>query len=208
MQCRLILFILILSVITKTKCCQGITLKGLPCKIKIENNFNFCFFHKEQLTVKPSTTKCCKATTKSGSPCKKKLSISSLSDFCVFHKSKGLVVTKTDVIGDQQTPAPAVMDFVLPKTLLSTKLDIEPASNSGFIISKAKDMFLGVNDNKTVRLNSKKKFKKKSSSDEDSDEIFICAADTGTQPDEATDEDIYEFVRKWKEGSLPTKKDK
>lgn len=215
-----------MAVNTKTKCCQGITLKGLPCKIKIDSNFNFCFFHKEQLLVKSVTTKCCKAITKSGTPCKKKLNITSTIDYCVFHKSQGLDVIEPKVIRDTRGAAPAlkvlptvisnegpfndkkgiVKGFGGPKTLLSTNLDSEPADNSGFIISRPKAMFLGAQDSNTVRINHKKKPKKKSSSDEDSEDIFIIPAGTDTQSDEASDDDIFEYVRKWKESNNPPKK--
>jgi hypothetical protein len=220
----------------KIKCCSGITSKGLPCKIKIEEKFSFCFFHQSQSKI--NKTKCCSAVTKGGLPCKKKLSLKSNSEFCYFHKN--ISINVNEKVKGETTPQNTVSNNSVSKKKIKNKVIdsglaepfkssddaklenhqvsnnsaskkkiknrsvesglAEPAKSldekclnsnndsnkSGFTISKPKSFLLSGEESKVIS----------NKVTNDSDDIFIYPANSSLSGEEATEDDIFEFVRR------------
>ena len=166
----------------KVRICKGVTLKGLPCKNKVSLKYLYCFFHAGQYYNNEVTTKNCKGFTKLGLPCKKTVGIHIKSDFCVFHKKP------------KNCEASEVEKNIKP---LDKKKDL-----GGFSITKGKAFLEASGVSKAI----KKKSSKPKKGDED-DDIFIYPQKRNYKPGDTTDEDIFEFVRKYKQDSNPPKKD-
>ena len=165
----------------KVRICKGVTLKGLPCKNKISLKYSYCFFHAGQYYHNEVTTKNCMGFTKLGLPCKKTIGTHIKSDFCVFHKK--------------------------PKTCASdVEKNIKPLKkkdlSGGFSITKGKAFLEASGVSKAI----KKKSSKPKKGDED-DDIFIYPQKRDYKPGDTTDEDIFEFVRKYKQDNNLPKKD-
>ena len=166
----------------EVRICKGVTLKGLPCKNKISLKYSYCFFHAGQFYHNEVTTKNCQGFTKLGLPCKKTIGVHIKSDFCVFHK-------KPKAFELSSKPEEKII-----KTKSAEKKD------GGFSITKGKAFLEASGVSKALKKKSKSK-----KSDED-DDIFIYPQKRDYKPGDTTDEDIFEFVRKYKKDN-PSKKD-
>lgn len=164
----------------EVRLCKGVTLKGLPCKNKISLKYSYCFFHAGQFYHNEVTTKNCQGFTKLGLPCKKTIGVHIKSDYCIFHKKKR-----------ESSSKPDEKEEIQPKS--SKKKDV------GFSITKGKAFLEASGVSKALKKNVKSK-----KSDED-DDIFIYPQKRDYKPGDTTDEDIFEFVRKYKKDNPPKK---